>query len=620
MLLGIPPPSLPNTSSISPFIPRLTLPFVDAETDRYVAGNSFKATDPYEEREPPAAPTPITFPKVKTPDPVGWDTNSARPPLQQLFSRLVRLTDVTDQHLGALNIEILSDVPTDHFVPSAKDGPSYWPEASSEATVPLSYAGAASADASMSKKRKDFDDKIAELRYANDDVYAALTKTTRDGQKAPRVASMRKFWQGLESMGGFWDDSLDHYFESTAATEHKDGGPKITKRARVGDLSNAVKVGPQNIYSLVQDEAAMMSLLSGETSKSSAILSHGTSLPLGRLTPQNGDHHHDKEISVSPPLPPRSCMRYKGHRIGTGRDMPESYRQDTVRALMEALVWPFQASIAIPRRIPVVQINKLNLPVRLSGVVSRVPTDRAKARAGILQGPIMGVQVRSDTGFLDANGKPMVGKSRLDQLREIGGLLALAQERRRQGTTDSKPGEGEWWTTKPRWGGGPEGAAEDMQEQIGNGEMLTAVEEAVNAAKNDPRSQNRRRVTPVMLWKELKCGSGLRDQRTEYMAIGKETESPYDQVYMVSSLNRHISILKLTVHDAYLDCLAGVDFPIAAPPESNWSTPKLQRSKWFDLFDADDRIEAFSALWAIMSYLTRDPVIDGNTDAGAGTT
>ncbi|OQO11690.1 hypothetical protein B0A48_03417 [Cryoendolithus antarcticus] len=579
-------------------------------------GNGFKATDPYEEREPPAAATQITFPQVKTPAPVGWDTRSTGPPLQPLFSRLVRLTDVTDQHLEALNIDISSNVPTDHFVPAAKDGSSYWPKLSSKATAPLSYAGAASADASMSKKRKDFDDKIAELKYDSEDVYAALTKTTRDGQKAPRVASMRKFWQGLESMSGYWDDSLDQYFESTAATEHDDGGPKTTKRARVSEPCNANGNGNQNIYSLVQDEAAIMSLLSGETPKSSAILSHGTSLPLGRLTPHHGNHHNDKEISISPPLPSRSSMRYKGHRIGTGRDMPESYRQDTVRAFMKALVWPFQASVAIARRVPVVQIDKLNLPVRLSGVVSRVPADRAKARAGIIQGPIMGVQVRNDTGFLDANGKPMVGKSRLDQLREIGGLLALAQDRRRQGTADNKPGEGEWWTTKPRWGGGPGGAAEDAQGLDGNGEMLT-VEEAVNAAKNDPRSQNRRRSTPVMLWKELKCGSGMRDQRTEYMAIGKELNSPYDEVFMVSSLNHHISILKLTIHDAYLDYLAGVGFPSVPLMESDWSTPRLQRSKWFNLFDADDRVEAFSALWAIMSYLTRDPVPDGNADTGA---
>ncbi|OQN99178.1 hypothetical protein B0A48_15027 [Cryoendolithus antarcticus] len=583
-------------------------------------GNGFKATDPYEEREPPAAPTPITFPQVKTPAAVGWDTDANGPPLQQLFSRLVRLTDVTDQHLEALNIEILSGVPTDHFVPSAKDGSSHWPEVSSKATGPLSYAGAASADASVSKKRKDFDDKIAELKYDNDDVYAALSKTTRDGQKAPRVASMRKFWQGLESMSGYWDDSLDQYFESTTATEHNDGGPKITKRARVGEPCNANRDGNQNIYSLVQDEAAVMSLLSGETPKSSAILSHGTSLPLGRLTPHHGNHHNDKEISMSPPLPPRSRMRYKGHRIGTGRDMPESYRQDTVRAFMEALVWPFQASVAIARRVPVVQIDKLNLPVRLSGVVSRVPVDRAKARAGIIQGPIMGVQVRNDSGFLDANGKPMVGKSRLDQLREIGGLLALAQERRQQGTAVVRPGEGEWWTTKPRWGGGPGGAAEDSQGLNSNGEMLTAVEEASDAGKDGPMSQNRRRCTPVMLWKELKCGSGLRDQRTEYVAIGKEVESQYDEVYMVSSLNHHISILKLTVHDAYLDYLAGAGFPSVPPLESDWSTPRLQRSKWFNLFDADDRVEAFSALWAIMSFLTRNPEVDANASVGAGTT
>lgn len=74
---------------------------------------------------------------------------------------------------------------------------------------------------------------------------------------------------------------------------------------------------------------------------------------------------------------------------------------------------------------------------------------------------------------------------------------------------------------------------------------------------------------------------------------------------MVSSLNHHISILKLTVHDAYLDFLSDGKLPDSSSQEHDWCRPKFQRSQWFDLFNADDRISAFRTLWAVMAYLTR---------------
>jgi len=87
---------------------------------------------------------------------------------------------------------------------------------------------------------------------------------------------------------------------------------------------------------------------------------------------------------------------------------------------------------------------------------------------------------------------------------------------------------------------------------------------------------------------------------------------------MVSSLNHHISILKLTVHAAYLDYLAEAKFPDPLPKESDWSRPKLQRSQWFDLFDVDKRVEAFKALWGVMEYLNREIASPPSEDAKPG--
>lgn len=86
---------------------------------------------------------------------------------------------------------------------------------------------------------------------------------------------------------------------------------------------------------------------------------------------------------------------------------------------------------------------------------------------------------------------------------------------------------------------------------------------------------------------------------------------------MISSLNHHISILKLTVHQAYMDFLTSGILPNPLPQQSDWCKPKLQRSQWLDLFDMDDRVLAFRGIWGVMEYLGRpqEPV---EKEKGAG--
>lgn len=77
------------------------------------------------------------------------------------------------------------------------------------------------------------------------------------------------------------------------------------------------------------------------------------------------------------------------------------------------------------------------------------------------------------------------------------------------------------------------------------------------------------------------------------------------QVFVVSSLNHHISLLKLHVHSAYLRYITDGEFPEIQPSDPDWCSPKLQRTRWFDLFNVDDRSEAMRGIWGVMSYLMR---------------
>jgi hypothetical protein len=74
---------------------------------------------------------------------------------------------------------------------------------------------------------------------------------------------------------------------------------------------------------------------------------------------------------------------------------------------------------------------------------------------------------------------------------------------------------------------------------------------------------------------------------------------------MVSSLNHHISVLKLRIHRLYIQYLTEGKLPEETPSDPNWCSPVLQRTRWFDLFNTEDRTEAMRGIWGVMAYMMR---------------
>lgn len=479
--------------------------------------------DPEEERDPPPGPTPLNFPVHPKTNTIAWGDNTPPPNLQALFARIIKPVDLKAQHLEALNIDFQPEVDAENLVPRAADGSSYLPP-----LISITYADATKMDPANRRKRKDFAERLAELRIDNDTAFRTICRTVPHGTKPPRLAYMRKFWEGLESMSRYWDCSLDHYYE---VNEESDGGQPAKRQKMEVPSSEAQHASDRNGSEAEKTSPDVEDQIRRETSEAyerdqrANDASDDAAKPTG--SPQETN---DVSGESSTTLEPRSRMRYTGRRTSTGRLTPDQVRADTVRGFVEGTVWPFRASVAPPRVLPLVQVNKLNLPVRQTAAVNRVPLDRTKARAGWIEGPLIGVQERAQTEFLMENGKQDEGKARLDLMREVGGLLQLAQERYREGKTEKKPGEGKWWTTKPRWGGG---TGSEVETDIENGDVVEAAKELLGAtkeAKSDASSKARKRKVPAMLWKELKCGSSMWDSRTEYKAVGKDPHSSLDDV------------------------------------------------------------------------------------------
>jgi hypothetical protein len=62
----------------------------------------------------------------------------------------------------------------------------------------------------------------------------------------------------------------------------------------------------------------------------------------------------------------------------------------------------------------------------------------------------------------------------------------------------------------------------------------------------------------------------------------------------------------LRIHSAYIDYLVtGSLPPSTANLDPSWCNPIIQRTKWYDLFDIVERVEAARGLWGVLHYLAR---------------
>ncbi|KAK5710651.1 hypothetical protein LTR17_018755 [Elasticomyces elasticus] len=592
------------------------------------SGFATSYVDPEEERDPPLPATPVTFPAYR---PVPQHDGLLTPSLQSLYAKILKPSDISDQHVQALSIDIADQHCTLDELLRTPDGQYYLPPVDR----PSLHIGLhpdtvlTMDDVLRERKRSALDERSAELRFDNDTAYRTLSRNLKEtGAKPRKLAYMRKFFEGLETMSRYWECGEDNYYEAEALCSgkgvkrmrlDKDEVASITHKTT--EALDAVAGAPSDDHGAIlptpepspEPTSAPTSCeqhaSTGQVSTTQALSSSASSITasLTSATPETDRKSPLRADTASPE--PHSRQRYKGRRTHTGSEMPDQFRINTVRAFVEATAMPFQCTTTPPRVPPLVKFGKLYVPVAQTSAIYRQPTDRTRARQGRLEGPLVAVQVRPKTKFLDEDGEPLEAMVKLDMVREIGGLLQIAQERRRSGR-EVRSGEGQWWTTKPRWGGGSgydadtdtdtDGEAKATELASIAGEVATDGLVTGDLGVPDKVEKKPKIMARALPWKELRCGRGYWDPKIDYGAIGKDRTSQSDVVFMVSSLNHHISIVKLTVHDTYIDSL------VAGKSLEDRPKPTLQRSQWFDLFDPQQRVEALRGIWGVMAYLTRE--------------
>ncbi|KAG9250175.1 uncharacterized protein F5Z01DRAFT_640541 [Emericellopsis atlantica] len=296
-------------------------------------------------------------------------------------------------------------------------------------------------------------------------------------------------------------------------------------------------------------------------------------------------------------------------RTAEGTAMPTDYRQKLTTAFLKMVCYDFGCNVAFARTEPRLHLStpegtespRKSYLVSTCSFIFQSPKTREASRAGLVYGPVAAVSARVTTNFTTPD---METAQALDLSKEICAALITAQHRAREGKEEVRFGEGQWWTQKPRWGGGAGGP-------IGREIEREAKEDA--ARPNDPdglplAKKPRKNMIMYDKYRMVRPPAYTWDKKARYEAIGKVPGSTFDDVFVVSCLFHHISILRVRVPLRLLDVLEGA--PEQDPAVRSWGNVQAWRSPWYDMFETEGRIEAMKTFWAVMAYQMRECAVD----------
>ncbi|KAI5851375.1 hypothetical protein DFP73DRAFT_610487 [Morchella snyderi] len=271
--------------------------------------------------------------------------------------------------------------------------------------------------------------------------------------------------------------------------------------------------------------------------------------------------------------------------------MPEKFREELVKNFIE----PGSANAAriksAPRAPPIVCFQKSKFLVHLTNYIYLTPKLPAEARVGLVEGPVMGMQVRHETRFrsaaYEAARKKMkttataTAPRRIDIL-EVGQLgvdkMDIDDEKDKEKDDDDDDDD----TV----------LADDV---IGIAREVAATLSIAQDRRKGPRPGK----------------EGKTEKKVRYRAIGKE-EKYRDDIFIMTSLHHHVSISHVSISHPYLRYLETGRMPdfkhefFQTKEGKDWDKLKIQKTRFWDLLDPQERVEACYAFCGVQKWLSRE--------------
>ncbi|KAH6606243.1 hypothetical protein Trco_005396 [Trichoderma cornu-damae] len=304
----------------------------------------------------------------------------------------------------------------------------------------------------------------------------------------------------------------------------------------------------------------------------------------------------------------QGSVRHQVTRSSDGSSMPPEYRQNLISAFVKLVAYDFGCNVSMARVEPRLQLSspeghpnpRKSYSPSNCHFLFQSPTTRETARAGLVYGPLAAVSTRPGVNFTTPD---IETAQSTDLAREVLAALITAQHRAREGKTEIRFGEDQWWTSKPRWGGGTGGPiGREIDTDAPLGDKGAAPADPENAVR-PPAKRPRKTMSIYDAYRMVRPPALTWDKKARYEAVGRQKGVNYDDVFVISSIFHHVSILRVRVPDRLLEVLGGSPDPEAT--RRSWDRVQGWRSRWFDLFDTEQRLEAMQMLWAVMAYQMR---------------
>ncbi|KHO01077.1 uncharacterized protein MAM_00078 [Metarhizium album ARSEF 1941] len=297
-------------------------------------------------------------------------------------------------------------------------------------------------------------------------------------------------------------------------------------------------------------------------------------------------------------------------RTASGQSMPPEYRQHVLNAFIKLVAYDFGCNVSRARLEPRLHLNsppgrkqrKSYTPSNCH-FVFQSPMTRETARAGVVYGPVAAVTARPTVNFTGPDAETAQSS---DLAREVLAALITAQHRDREGKEEVRFGQDQWWTTQRRWGGGLGGPiGREIQRDASSAGDDGQPAQDVNGGRSRPAVKRARKTMPIYdNYRMVRPPPPSWDRKAKYEAIGKVEGADYDDIFVMSSLFHHVSVLRVRVPTRLLEVLDGSPEP--DPSRRSWGKVRAWKSAWYDFFDVDDRITAMRLVWAVVAYQMRE--------------
>lgn len=546
----------------------------------------------------------------------------------QIFERFltVHKTGPTLQHAQALNVSSATEATLEELLPTAHLPPASWQDdpKTTRGSKPFQSVPKSVATLSNGAQKPEHDAYFArakELLVDNDEAFRTIRREQGLNEKPlVRLAHFRKFWDALSQMADYWDTSLDQYTNGTTdeKKETMDLDQSDTSTDPTSYAGRRIGTG-REMPPRYRDEAASAFV---ET----IVFAFRCKVDRPRTEPKLKLHN-----LLIPLLQTGSVYRYP-------RDS-----QAARKGVLEGPLLGIQCTNQMVFRRPdeaqeVVGQGDLANFLREIGLMLGIAEKRSReGRTEPQPGESEWWLTKPRWG-----GAPDVGEIGISEEapRELEFKLPfLETPDNLSASSSTKRGPVPISATVGRTTvGTADRTSRRQQQESGPSGAGAGGDDSEGSAKGRKRTK---RSTAIDSWKNLQPSSSSWEKNVSYKQIGRHKAATHDdvhrhlsrfpslpfpshplltndlspwesQIYIISSLMHHISILHCRIHPSYTTYLSNpIPHQHFIPAREPWYQLEVRRSRWFDLLKREDRGLAMRGIWGVMDFLMRDLGEDG---------